>query len=82
LRHDGTPDIANDCDVVMPGIRGTEVAERLLNSRPNTQVLYVSGYSQDEITNPAAAFLQKPYRMEQLGAKIRNMLDKARASAA
>jgi two-component system, cell cycle sensor histidine kinase and response regulator CckA len=69
-------------DVAMPGIRGTEVAGRLLSSRPNTQVLYVSGYSQDEIVDPAAAFLQKPYRMEELGAKIRKILDNAHASAA
>jgi two-component system cell cycle sensor histidine kinase/response regulator CckA len=69
-------------DVVMPGIRGTEVAERLLKCRPNTQVLYISGYSDEEIDDPAAAFLQKPFRMEELGAKVRQMLHGSRASAA
>jgi PAS domain S-box-containing protein len=69
-------------DVVMPDIRGTELAERLLKCRPNTQVIYISGYSDAEITDSGAAFLQKPFRMQELGAKIREMLDKSRASAA
>lgn len=69
-------------DVVMPDIRGTEVAERLLRCRPNTQIIYISGYSDEEINDSTAAFLQKPFRMQELGAKIRNMLDKSRASAA
>ena len=69
-------------DVVMPDIRGTELAERLLKCRPNTRVIYISGYSDEEITDSAAAFLQKPFRMQELGAKIREMLDKSRASAA
>jgi PAS domain S-box-containing protein len=69
-------------DVVMPNIRGTELAERLLKCRPNTRVIYISGYSDEEITDSAAAFLQKPFRMQELGAKIREMLDKSRDSAA
>ena len=69
-------------DVVMPGIRGTELAERLLKDRPNTRILYVSGYPEAEITDPAATFLQKPFPMEELGAKIRQTLDKSRVSAA
>jgi PAS domain S-box-containing protein len=69
-------------DVVMPDIRGAELAERLLKCRPNTRVIYISGYLDEEITDSAAAFLQKPFRMQELGAKIREMLDKSRASAA
>jgi CheY-like chemotaxis protein len=69
-------------DVVMPGIRGTELAERLLKQRPGTQVLYISGYPEEEIADPAAAFLQKPFPMEALGARMRQMFDKGRASAA
>ena len=69
-------------DVVMPDIRGTEVAERLLKCRPSTQIIYISGYSDEEITDSTVAFLQKPFRMQELGAKIRNILDKSRASAA
>ncbi len=69
-------------DVVMPDIRGTEVAERSLKCRPSTQIIYISGYSDEEITDSTAAFLQKPFRMQELGVKIRNILDKSRASAA
>jgi PAS domain S-box-containing protein len=69
-------------DVVMPDIRGTEVAERLLKCWPSMPIIYISGYSDEEITDSSAAFLQKPFRMQELGAKIRSMLDKSRASAA
>ena len=69
-------------DLVMPGIRGTEFAERLLERRPNVPVIYISGYSDEEITDPAAAFIQKPFRLQELGAKIRSILDRIRSSAA
>ena len=69
-------------DVVMPGIRGTEVAERLLKQRPNVRILYVSGYPAEEMNLPTAALLQKPFPMEELGAKIRQVLDNNRTSAA
>ena len=69
-------------DLVMPGIRGTEVAARLLDRRPNMQVIYISGYSEEEINDSAGTFIQKPFRLQELGAKIRSMLDSARTSAA
>jgi DNA-binding NtrC family response regulator len=53
----------------------------LLKERPGTQVLYVSGYPEDEIADSAAAFLQKPFPMEELGSKIRQLIEKGRASA-
>jgi two-component system cell cycle sensor histidine kinase/response regulator CckA len=69
-------------DVVMPDIRGTDLSGRLLTCRPNVQVIYVSGYSDEEIKDSAVAFLQKPFRMQELGAKIRQMLGESDASAA
>ena len=69
-------------DVVMPDIRGTEVAERLLKDRPEIHVVYISGYPDEEMTDPAAAFLQKPFGMQELGARIRSLLDGRRPSAA
>ena len=69
-------------DVVMPDIRGTEVADRLLKDRPDIHIIYISGYLDEEITDPAAAFLQKPFGMQELGAKIRNILDENRPAAA
>jgi FixJ family two-component response regulator len=53
-----------------------------LTCRPNVQVIYVSGYSDEEINDSAVAFLEKPFRMQELGAKIRQMLDESHASAA
>jgi hypothetical protein len=54
----------------------------LLKCRPSTQNIFISGYPDEEITDSSAAFLPKPFRMQELGAKIRHMLDKCRASAA
>jgi signal transduction histidine kinase len=53
-------------DVVMPGMTGPELAERVLAARPQTKVLYTSGYSDDAIgrhgvLSPGAIFMQKPY---------------------
>ncbi len=69
-------------DVVMPGIRGTDLAERLLRERPDIRILYVSGYPEQEMSDPPAALLQKPFPMEELGSKIRQLLDNSRTSAA
>ena len=68
-------------DVIMPGMRGTELAARLQAKRPEVRVLYVSGYPEEEITDPDAAFLEKPFPMEELGFRLRRLLDKNRASA-
>lgn len=68
-------------DVVMPEARGTEVAERSAKCRPDMQVIYISGYLDEEITDSSASFLQKPFGMQELGAKIRTALDMSRARA-
>jgi len=64
-------------DVNMPGMRGPELAQRLLASRPGLKVLYVSG-SDDAIDKDLltrrADFLQKPFSTEQFAAKIREVL--------
>lgn len=69
-------------DVVMPDIRGTEVADRLLEDRPDIRIIYISGYLDEEVTGSGVAFLQKPFGMQELGAKIRSILDGSCASAA
>lgn len=68
-------------DVVMPEVRGTEVVERSVKCRPNMQVIYISGYLDAGITDSTAGFLQKPFGMQELGAKIRTALDMSRAGA-
>ncbi len=66
-------------DLVMPGIGGGDIALRSLSRRPNTQILYISGFTDEVLPDSAAAFLQKPFRLEELEMKIRTMLDRADA---
>jgi len=67
-------------DVVMPGFSGSVLAEKLAASRPETRVLYASGYS-DEAVIPSRmpgqhyAFLEKPFTREDLLRKVRDLLD-------
>ena len=71
-------------DVVMPGIGGRDLAKKLLALRPTVSVLYLSGYTEDTIIaqgtpSPAIAFLQKPFTLQNLAKKVREVL-RARAS--
>ena len=66
-------------DVIMPGMNGRELADKLLASRPGLHVLYVSGYTASVIENEGrlgrgTAYLAKPYSPEQLSAKVREIL--------
>lgn len=65
-------------DVIMPGLSGHELVQQLLPARPNTKVLYLSGYAEDAIaTQPAQgpkAFLQKPFTLQNLSRKVREVL--------
>jgi len=70
-------------DVVMPGLSGRELAERLRGSRPELKVLYMSGYTDDAIVRhglhgPTTAFLQKPFSLETLLSRVRETLDRPR----
>ncbi|MBM3891534.1 MAG: PAS domain S-box protein, partial [Verrucomicrobia bacterium] len=67
-------------DMVMPGLGGHELAERLARVRPDTKVLYMSGYTDNDIVRqgalkPETAFLQKPFAPEVLTRRIRELLD-------
>jgi len=66
-------------DVVMPKMSGREFADRLLQIRPNTKLLYVSGYADDVvlqtgIPTQGMVFLQKPYSLKQLAGKVQSLL--------
>jgi PAS domain S-box-containing protein len=67
-------------DVVMPGLGGRELAERVTAVRPGVRVLYLSGYTPDAVLRhgveqDGAAFLQKPFSPAALTAKVREVLD-------
>jgi two-component system, cell cycle sensor histidine kinase and response regulator CckA len=67
-------------DVVMPGMNGRMLAERLLKSRPGMKVLYTSGYTDDVIFQrgvlpEGSAFLHKPFTTHGLERKVRDILD-------
>jgi CheY-like chemotaxis protein len=62
-------------DVVMPHMSGRELARRLALERPNLRALYMSGYAGDKFLQPGVPFLQKPFDMDTLVSRIRDLLD-------
>ncbi len=69
-------------DVVLPRLSGRKLAERLRAQRPETQVLYMSGYTDDAVVlhgalEPGLSFLQKPFRPDALTRRVREVLDGA-----
>ena len=67
-------------DVVMPGVNGRVLADNLLLLRPNTKVLFTSGYTGDVIVHhgileQGVQFMAKPYSLEQLAERVREVLD-------
>jgi PAS domain S-box-containing protein len=66
-------------DVVLPGMNGKELSERLKALRPDLKVLFTSGYTADVIAHRGVldhglSFLHKPYDLHELAAKVREML--------
>jgi two-component system cell cycle sensor histidine kinase/response regulator CckA len=67
-------------DVIMPGLNGRDLSDRLKAVRPNVKALFMSGYTADVIANrgvlnPGIAFLHKPFSQEELARKVREVLD-------
>jgi two-component system, cell cycle sensor histidine kinase and response regulator CckA len=67
-------------DVVMPNLKGTELAARVRARQPELPVLFTSGYPNaanlhEWLRQPRTAFLQKPFTPEELARKVRDILD-------
>ncbi len=61
-------------DIVLPEMRGTELAERLLQRHPHTRILYMSGYSEEQVPLGSAHFIAKPFRREAFIRKVQEIL--------
>jgi len=78
-RHGGTIQLLLT-DVVMPGLSGRELADRLSARSPELRVLYMSGYPGDAVVQRGSlpigsAFVQKPFSPDGLARKVRDILD-------
>jgi CheY-like chemotaxis protein len=67
-------------DVLLPGIRGPELAVRMRAARPDIKVLLISGYTGGiegarDSADPTTPFLAKPFTQEELARKVRQVLD-------
>ncbi|MGA8747073.1 MAG: PAS domain S-box protein [Solirubrobacterales bacterium] len=71
-------------DVIMPGMLGTELVERVEKIRPGLRVIFMSGYSHEVLAPQTlaeqgeAAFIEKPFSSEELLRTVRHLLDAGR----
>jgi PAS domain S-box-containing protein len=72
-------------DVVMPRMNGREFADHLLRFLPNTRLLFVSGYADNDVLQNGSEsqqvpFLQKPFSLRELGSKVSELLSLPRSA--
>jgi len=82
LARDGAPIDLLLTDVVLGGMNGRQVAERVAQAHPSARVLFTSGYPDDVtaekgVPRGAVAFLAKPYSPDALIARVSELLDAA-----
>jgi len=65
-------------DVVMPGMSGGDLVERLTTTIPGIKVVFTSGYTDEKLASSGVGmhrFLPKPFQADQLTETIREVLD-------
>ena len=66
-------------DVVMPGMRGYDVAKRVAGTRPEIKILYMSGYAEEALIGQPAfaanALIEKPFAVDALALRVREVLE-------
>jgi CheY-like chemotaxis protein len=77
--HQGRIDLIAT-DVVMPEMNGSQLVAKVLQARSDIRVLFMSGYTDDEVMRRGVidgqtAFLQKPFTPDLLAHKVREVLD-------
>jgi PAS domain S-box-containing protein len=79
---DAHPDIAVlFTDIIMPDVNGRQLADEALRRRPDLKVLFTTGYTRNAVVHngvldPGVELLGKPFTIDQLAEKIRDVLDK------
>jgi CheY-like chemotaxis protein len=68
-------------DVIMPGMSGRTLADQVVERRPETKILFCSGYAENAIVHhgvlaPGVEFLQKPFTPVALIERVRSLLGK------
>ncbi len=71
-------------DIILPGMNGGELSKHLCQSRPEMKVLFLSGYTEDGVTQkgvlrPGTAFLQKPFTLQAFSRRVREVLGTQKA---
>jgi two-component system cell cycle sensor histidine kinase/response regulator CckA len=79
VRAEGQPIDLLVTDIVMPGMSGPALVERLVAGRPHLKVLYITGYAEEAIERQGAlpaggALLEKPFTAQQLADSVRQAL--------
>ncbi|WP_242098710.1 CHASE3 domain-containing protein [Sphingomonas sp. CROZ-RG-20F-R02-07] len=67
-------------DIVMPAMNGRELADRARKQQPSLRVLFTTGYTRNAVVHngvldPGVAFISKPFGIDQLAVKVRQVLD-------
>ncbi|MBE7467429.1 MAG: response regulator [Planctomycetes bacterium] len=81
--HSGTIDLLM-ADVVMPKLSGKDLAARVVALRPEIQTLYMSGFSDDTLTNRGVLsgdveFIEKPFTLDTLTDRVKSILAKGKS---